>query len=37
MAKKENEAAITPITVDFGREDLNALAAKVNEITESMA
>ena len=27
-----NKVAITPLTVDFGREDLNNLATKINEI-----
>lgn len=31
---EEEVARITPLDVDFGREDMNALVAKVNEIIE---
>jgi len=27
---------VAPITTDFGREDLNALAAKLNEVIENL-
>lgn len=34
--EKEARKAIAPIVADYGREDLNALGAKVNEIVEAL-